>query len=202
MAIFALKTSLFSALVAASMLLHASAQLVPRSVVHRPGFQALEPRADGEPVCKRDLRINNAEYEKRCGPNSDPKHPCFTHWWKNMDDVEACPGKKNPLLDMAAEIYLKDDHKDDFTVRDPHQDFTIKYLGANGARFTYSDYDAATGCYKIKVNIASLGGHWRIWVSDENGDDRDLDTMNKESSSTTLCTKWLRIHVKPDGGGL
>lgn len=60
---------------------------------------------------------------------------------------------------------------------------------------SYSDFKQDTGCYKITLKHKE-GFHRRIWVSDEAGKDRDIDTSNYHETSKTLCTKWLHIHVK------
>jgi len=83
-------------------------------------------------------------------------------------------------------------------MKDPSHSFRIKYPGAGGATFGYDDYDPDTGCYTISLNVDEDHGKWRIWVSDEDGDDRDVDTQHQNSPSTRICTKWAHIHVKDD----
>lgn len=53
------------------------------------------------------MHVNNTLYEKRCGPSSDPKWPCFTHWGGDLNGVAINPWLRP--LDMTEEILLKDD---------------------------------------------------------------------------------------------
>ncbi len=89
----------------------------------------------------------------------------------------------------------------DFGMKDASEPFSLTYLNTNSAQLFYSNYNPVDGCYDIEVSISTYVRGWRIWVSDEIGDDRDLDTQNGLSSKTRLCTKWLHIHIKPDGQG-
>ncbi|KAJ1020422.1 hypothetical protein NDA13_005740 [Ustilago tritici] len=62
---------------------------------------------------------------------------------------------------------------------------------------TYKNFDPKTGCKDITL----YGGKnifWRIWVSDEDGNDKDIDTKKYEMTSKRLCSKWIHIHVKRD----
>jgi len=85
-------------------------------------------------------------------------------------------------------------------MKDPKDTFTIKYPNAGGATFHYSHYDPDTGCYTVSLSTDQKGWFrkWRIWVSDDNGDDKDVDTKNWSATSGRICTKWAHIHVKDD----
>ncbi|TKY84805.1 hypothetical protein EX895_005885 [Sporisorium graminicola] len=118
-------------------------------------------------------------------------------WAGNLSYIKAQVdnGKKNP----DEHFLLKDGWKTDFTTRDPKQPFTLSW--DNDVTLSYSDYDEKSGCYKLTLSHQSEDA-FRIWVSDEDGDDHDLDTLHSGengTTSTTLCTKWLHIHVKNDG---
>ncbi len=65
----------------------------------------------------------------------------------------------------------------DFTLSDPTQAFSVEYSSYQShPRLLYSNYDAKTGCYDITISIDGFCLGDRIWVSDEDGSDRDLDT--------------------------
>jgi hypothetical protein len=82
-------------------------------------------------------------------------------------------------------------------MKDPTLPFVIKYPEI-GVELHYSDYDPKTGCKNITLKRGD-NKSWRIWVSDENGNDRDIDTKNHAETTKRLCSKWIHIHVKRDG---
>ncbi|KAJ1019921.1 hypothetical protein NDA16_004202 [Ustilago loliicola] len=147
-------------------------------------------------TCMITLAPNNSNYETRCGGKSDLKHPCFTHWSGDLKSVEARPFFKP--LDIQKTLMIKNDDMQDFTVDEPSNAFIIRYPNAGGVQFVYSNFDPKTGCKDITIKRGDNSA-WRIWVSDEDGDDRDIDTKNEETTSKSLCTKWVHIHVKRDG---
>ncbi|CDR88443.1 related to Mig1-Mig1 protein, induced during biotrophic phase [Sporisorium scitamineum] len=143
------------------------------------------------------LSPNNPEYEKRCGEKSDAKHPCMTHWWNDLKSIQARPWLEPH--DIQKMLFVKDDKMLDFTMSDPKESFIITYLAGGNAQLIYSDYEETTGCYKITLR-GNEKGDWRIWVSDDEGSDRDIDTQHYPETSKKLCTKWAHIHAKHDGG--
>jgi hypothetical protein len=82
-------------------------------------------------------------------------------------------------------------------MKDPTLPFAIKYPEI-GVELHYSDYDPKTGCKNITLKRGD-NKSWRIWISDENGNDRDIDTKNLAETTETFCSKWTHIHVKRDG---
>lgn len=59
----------------------------------------------------------------------------------------------------------------------------------------YDNFREEDGCYQITLKH-SLDTSRRIWVSDDRGKDRDIDTQHHSETSKVLCTKWAHIHVK------
>ncbi|KAJ1579833.1 hypothetical protein NDA14_000373 [Ustilago hordei] len=84
-----------------------------------------------------------------------------------------------------------------FTTADPTKDFGLKWQEGD-VEMSYSDFDKEKGCFKITLKHSSTDAY-RIWVSAENSKERDLDTWKRGETSTTLCTKWVHIHIKYDG---
>ncbi|SYW82792.1 related to Mig1 protein, induced during biotrophic phase [Ustilago bromivora] len=97
----------------------------------------------------------------------------------------------------AARFVLIIRSKLDFTIKDPTKSFVIKYPELR-AELLYFNYDPHTGCKDITLK---RGGDeaWRIWVSDEDGNGRGIDTKNYAETTKRLCSKWIHIHVKRDG---
>ena len=69
----------------------------------------------------------------------------------------------------------------------------ITYPHLGGVGLIYQNFDNSTGCKDIIVKTGK--SHWRIWVSDEDGDDRDIDTQHYIFTSNRLCSKWIHIHI-------
>lgn len=70
----------------------------------------------------------------------------------------------------------------------------ITYIGHDRVKLRYYGYDHETGCYNI--HLTSYGGDTgRIWVSDDDGEDRDIDTENYVETGKRLCTKWAHIDL-------
>ncbi|SPC64380.1 related to Mig1 protein [Ustilago sp. UG-2017b] len=142
------------------------------------------------------LFIDKAEYDERCGEKSDSKWPCF----KTSDDASLKYTTIEPWLEplnMSEEILLMDKEARAFTLRDASVPFTIKFN--HYLSLKYYDYNEKTGCYKIHLHGANS---WRIFVSDGNGDDRDIDTERYFETGKLLCSKWITIDItsKDDEG--
>lgn len=61
-------------------------------------------------------------------------------------------------------------------------------------KFRYYNYDATTGCYDIHLsNPSGIDNLLRIWVSDEQGNDRDIDTLHYHETGKRLCSKYVQI---------
>lgn len=84
----------------------------------------------------------------------------------------------------------------DFTIKNASDAFSLTYLDGGAVQFIYSGFDAKTGCYDVTLRSGSES--WRIWVSDDEGKDRDIDTKHHDETTKRLCTKWAHIHVKDD----
>ena len=156
------------------------------------------------------LFVDKAGYDKRCDEKSDSKWPCF----KTSDDASLKYTTIEPWLEpfnMSEEILLMDgtatgklsDEECEllagplltcsflssaFTLRDASVPFIIKFH--NKGSLKYYDYDDKTGCYKIHLQGE---GFSRIFVSDGNGDDHDIDTLNYVGTGKRLCSKWITI---------
>lgn len=86
----------------------------------------------------------------------------------------------------------------DFTIASKYTSFLITYLNAGGVQFLYSDYNFDTNCFNITLRRGS-DDSYRIWASDDDKKDRDIDTKNVKSTWKVFCnTKWIHIHVKKD----
>lgn len=79
-----------------------------------------------------------------------------------------------------------------FTPRNASDAFIIHYLGYDGAKLKYYDYEPQTGCYKIHLSGTP---ERRIYVSDGIGDDRDIDTEHYYETGKRLCSKRITIAV-------
>ena len=77
---------------------------------------------------------------------------------------------------------------------DPTDYFEITYPNLGGVSLTYQNFDNNTGCKDIFIK---RGDNYvsRIWVSDEDGNDRDIDTLYYDASSKRFCSKWIHIHI-------
>ncbi|SYW73749.1 related to Mig1 protein, induced during biotrophic phase [Ustilago bromivora] len=100
--------------------------------------------------------------------------------------------------DVKTRLMIKDDHMKDFKMKEPTDMFSIRYPNLGGVQLFYYNFDPSTGCKDIKL-LRGDNKAWRIWVSDEHGNDRDIDTKNHAETTKTLCSKWIHIHVKRDG---
>ncbi|SOV02862.1 uncharacterized protein UDID_18053 [Ustilago sp. UG-2017a] len=179
-------------LVALVLMLHSVVgELAPRHVRHD-----LFARGDSSDKGSTKLVPNFKEYEARCGDKSDLMFPCFTHWAGDLTAVEVRDFTDG--TDIGEKLMIKDAAMKDFTIKYLGDPFEIRYPNHGGVRFQYSDYSLLNGCKYISIHRGDNTA-WRIWVSDEVGDDRDLDTLNHMKASKTLCSKWIHIHVKKDG---
>ncbi|KAJ1036324.1 hypothetical protein NDA13_000204 [Ustilago tritici] len=139
---------------------------------------------------------NAAKYKERCEVDNLPHHTCFTHWFGDLNAVEARPFLEP--FNITEKLMIKDDTMKDFTMENADDAFLIRYPNLGGVQLIYTNFDPKTGCKEITL-MRGDNSVWRIWVSDGNGDDRDIDTLKHEATSTTLCTKWIHIHIKKDG---
>ncbi len=81
-----------------------------------------------------------------------------------------------------------------FTTRDPKKPFTLSWYFED-LWMTYDSFNQDDRCYKITLKHSFDMSRW-IWVSDDHGKDRDIDTKHHAETSKVLCTKWVHIHVK------
>ncbi|SOV01958.1 uncharacterized protein UDID_08252 [Ustilago sp. UG-2017a] len=179
-------------LVALVLMLHSVVgKLIPR---HGSHLFARENSLDQCFLTK--LVPNGAKYKERCEVDNLPHHTCFTHWAGDLTAVEARPFLEP--LDITKKLMIKDDTMKDFTIENADDAFLIRYPNLGGVILVYSNFDPKTGCKDI---ILKRGDNsvWRIWVSDENGNDRDIDTKNYAETTKRFCSKWIHIHVKRDG---
>ncbi|SOV04968.1 uncharacterized protein UDID_17810 [Ustilago sp. UG-2017a] len=163
------------------------------------------------------LFVDKAGYDKRCDEKSNSKWPCF----KTSYDASLKLTTIEPWLEpfnMSEEILLMDETatgklsdeecellagplltcsflSSAFTLRDASVSFIIKFPNS-GDSLKYYDYDDKTGCYKIHLQGE---GFSRIFVSDGNGDDRDIDTLNYRGTGKLLCSKWITIGFHDTG---
>ncbi|SOV02123.1 uncharacterized protein UDID_18963 [Ustilago sp. UG-2017a] len=172
-------------LVALVLMLHSAVgELTPKHVRHHLF-------ARGE--IKLYFTFDDQAYESHCGEGSDPKQPCFTHWAGDLGDAESYFPDGEKDKGIIANGFLKD-----FTIDRPDQSFKITYPKLGGVSLTYANFDQKTGCKDITLKRGD-NDVWRIWVSDENGNDRDIDTKNHAETTKRFCSKWIHIHVKRDG---
>ncbi|SAM85664.1 related to Mig1 protein, induced during biotrophic phase [Ustilago bromivora] len=171
-------------LVALVLMLHSVVgKLIPRHVSH------LFAREDSIDQCfLTKLVPNEVEYKKRCEGEDHPYHPCFTHWSGDLTAVDARPFLEP--FDITKELMIKDNEMKDA--------FLIRYPNLGGVHLVYSNFDPKTGCKDITLKRDD-NSVWRIWVSDEDGNGRDIDTKNHAETTKTLCSKWIHIHIKKDG---
>ncbi|SPC62992.1 related to Mig1 protein, induced during biotrophic phase [Ustilago sp. UG-2017b] len=100
-------------------------------------------------------------------------------------------------FDISKKLMIKDDTMKDFTINKFTDSFEIRYPNHGGVRLQYWYIDPLTGCKFISIFRGGNSG-WRIWVSDEVGNDRDIDTQNAVATTKRLCSKWIHIHIKKD----
>ncbi|KAJ1598854.1 hypothetical protein NDA14_003640 [Ustilago hordei] len=146
--------------------------------------------------CLPKFKPNYGGYKARCEAGSDVKHTCFVHWAGNLRDAEVCPHVV-PFQAMS-KLMIKNDHMTDFAMENPTDFFKITYPHFGGVSFLFENFDNKTGCKDITLR----GGEntaWRIWASDEDGNGKDIDTLNYKWTSKQLCSKWIHIHVKKVG---
>lgn len=79
--------------------------LIPR---FDSSHNALARRYSSDACFVTHLVPNTADYEARCGANSDSKHPCFAHWSGNLLGVEAEPYLEP--VNMTTNILVKDEN--------------------------------------------------------------------------------------------
>ncbi|SOV02140.1 uncharacterized protein UDID_18970 [Ustilago sp. UG-2017a] len=176
-------------LVALVLMLHSVVgELTPKHVRHhffarRETFQGLH----------YGFTFDDQAYKSYCGEGSDPKQPCFTHWAGDLGDAESSFPEGQNYKGIITNNVMKD-----FTIEGPRQSFTIIYPKLGGVSLTYANFDQKTGCKDITLKRGD-NDVWRIWVSDENGNDRDIDTKNHAETTKRFCSKWIHIHVKRDG---
>ena len=114
-------------------------------------------------------------------------------WYGDLTNVNATVTKGEP----DDFFLLKDGFKQDFTTRDPTQGFSLSWNNED-VSLQYSDYKKDKGCHTVTLKHDS-GSDMRIWVSDEANTERNADTEHHAETSTTICSKWMHIHVKTDG---
>ncbi|KAJ1039910.1 hypothetical protein NDA10_001439 [Ustilago hordei] len=157
----------------------------------------LSPRGDDRyKYCLPKFTPNYADYKARCEAGSDLKHTCFIQWAGDLKNAEVCPYVV-PLHPMS-KLMIKDDTMKDFAMENPTDSFKITYPHFGGVSFLFENFDNKTGCKDITLR----GGKnisWRLWVSDDDGNGKDIDTLNYKWTIKTLCSKWIHIHVKQDG---
>ncbi|TKY84804.1 hypothetical protein EX895_005884 [Sporisorium graminicola] len=144
------------------------------------------------------LQPNKPGYQDRCGAVSDPKHPCLTQWNGDLSHVQARPYLEPLAIERT--LFIKDENMLDFSMDKPEDAFIVTYLDGGNTQLIYSGYDQQSGCYNITLRGGQDDPRWRIWVSDDKGNDRDVDTRHHPETTQTLCTKWMHVHVKKDGG--
>ncbi|KAJ1018405.1 hypothetical protein NDA18_006559 [Ustilago nuda] len=83
---------------------------------------------------------------------------------------------------------------DDFTMAGPTDYFEIIYPNLGGVGLIYENLDNNTGCKDIALKTGK-SAPWRIWVSDEDGDGKNIDTLNYKSTFKRFCSKWIHIHI-------
>ncbi|SOV02864.1 uncharacterized protein UDID_18055 [Ustilago sp. UG-2017a] len=180
-------------LVALVLMLHSVVgELAPRHVRHD-----LFARGDSSDKGSTKLVPNFKEYEARCGDKSNPMYPCFTHWTGDLTTAEVSPFTKTS--DISKMLMIKDAAMKDFTIDKLSDSFEIRYPNHGGVRLQYWNFDPKTGCKHITIHMGDNRA-WRIWVSDQVGNDKDIDTKNYKWNTKRLCSKWIHIHVKKDGG--
>ncbi|CBQ73627.1 related to Mig1 protein [Sporisorium reilianum SRZ2] len=138
------------------------------------------------------LIVDTSEFDKLCGPHSDPLWPCFKHEDNSEDDLSFVTVEPwLAPLSMTYELVVKDTSF--FTLRNASDAFAITYTKGGWVSLRYYDYDAKTGCFNIHLE-GSEG--YRIHVSTTKRDYRDIDTMNYKSTGKRLCNKWVTIATR------
>ncbi|UTT91956.1 hypothetical protein NDA17_005081 [Ustilago hordei] len=174
-------------LVALVLMLHSVVgELTPGHVRHH-----LFAREYGFDKCHTDLVANNIKYKTLCEDNNDPRKTCFSHWAGNLKGAKACFHKDGSVKEK---LMIKDDTMNDFTMADPTDSFEIIYPNLGGVKLIYDNFDNNTGCKDIILQRHQFSP-WRIWVSDEDGDGKDIDTLNYKMTFKRLCSKWIHIHI-------
>ncbi|KAJ1580453.1 hypothetical protein NDA11_007106 [Ustilago hordei] len=178
-------------LVALALMLHSVVgEHTPRHVRRHLSFPGKEYE-----WCFEKLTPAEKDYKKLCEGKSHPKHPCFVHWAGDLTTADVCP-HDDPFHQMGR-LVIKNNHMTDFTLDTPTDFFLIHYPKHGGVRLLYENYDPSTGCKDITL-YEGKDPFWRIWVSDEYDDDKDIDTKKYEKASKRFCSKWIHIHVKKD----
>ncbi|SAM82266.1 related to Mig1 protein [Ustilago bromivora] len=174
-------------LVALVLMLHpVMGELTSRHIRHH-----LFAREDSNDKCHTDLVANYQEYKTRCEDNNDPQKTCFTHWAGDLKGSKACLRAEG---DVRKKLMIKDDTMTDFTIDKPADSFQIWYPKLGGVSLSYDNFDSSTGCKDITIQRGK-NLLWNIWVSDEDGDDKDIDALNHSVTSKRLCSKWIHIHI-------
>ncbi|KAJ1031803.1 hypothetical protein NDA13_002190 [Ustilago tritici] len=186
-------TANFGLLLVALVLMHHSAvgELTPRHVCHHLFAQ---PSASDQ--CADNVDPNYKEYKTHCKVGNEAYHTCFTHWAGDLKDAQVC-SLADPLY-IKNSLLIKDIHKKDFTMKEATDTFMITYPKLGGVQLLFYNYDHETGCKDIKL-VRGDNKAWRIWVSDEDGNGKDIDTKNYAEMAKRLCSKWIHIHIKRDG---
>ncbi|KAJ9479690.1 hypothetical protein PHBOTO_003188 [Pseudozyma hubeiensis] len=138
------------------------------------------------------LKIDSKEFDKRCGPASDTKWPCFSHNGESTMQMVTVEPWSAPL-NMSDEIVLKDDKAAEFTLRNATDEFTISYPTINSPKFKFYGYEPNTGCYKIHLSGTE---HGRIHVTLTEDGDAEIDTKNVRETGKRLCSKWIYIGTR------
>ncbi|SJX63466.1 probable Mig1 protein, induced during biotrophic phase [Sporisorium reilianum f. sp. reilianum] len=138
------------------------------------------------------LVVDTTEFDKLCGPHSDPLWPCFKHEDNSEDDLSFVTVEPwLAPLNMTYELVAKD--YSFFTLRNASDAFAITYVNFGSVSLRYYDYEVDTGCFKIHLEGNKA---YRIHVSTTNRDYRDIDTMNYRSTGKRLCNKWVTIATR------
>ncbi|KAJ1023900.1 hypothetical protein NDA13_004734 [Ustilago tritici] len=178
-------------LVALVLMLHSAVgELTPRHV----GHHLFAWQGDSN-QCVINLDPNYDNYKTKCKVGNEPNHICFTHWAGDLKGALVCNLVEQ--LNVKKDLLIKDNHMKDFTMKDPAKPFVIKYPQL-GAELLYFNFDSSTGCKDITFKRGEDEG-WRIWVLDEDGNGKDINTKNYAETSKRLCSKWIRTHIKRNG---
>lgn len=100
----------FGVLLAALMLMLHSAlsRLTPRSVLGRLSEGSTLARRDTDPSCSRtNMVVDHDSYAELCEGTTHMEHPCFSHWYGDLKDVEVRP--YHEPVDMTQAIKIKDE---------------------------------------------------------------------------------------------
>ncbi|KAJ1036282.1 hypothetical protein NDA18_000147 [Ustilago nuda] len=147
-------------------------KLIPKHVNH-----LVFAREDNIDQCfLTKLNVDNKGYKDLCEGDKYPYHPCFTHWYGDLYNVDARPFLEP--FDITQNLLIKDDKR------------TVHFICSN--------IDPKTGCKDITLKRGDNTA-WVIWISDEIGNDKDLSTSHVETTTGRFCTKWIHIHIKKHG---